>query len=189
MRTRGFSLAEQLTVAGLVLLLLGVVAQVLIPCLDIWRRDQDRARLEQGARTVGARLAAEIPRSTAASLTILSDPPALSYCLPEGFDPLAGRPLWARMVAWYLDAPNRVLYRKEWPDPLPIPALGATLPALAPARLSEAELRELCTTANGTEKVAAEHVVAFLPSASEVELRLANGTTTTMRRLALAPRN
>lgn len=205
---RGFTLIDQLVVAGLLALLLTLTAQVLAPCLSVWQRSRTRSDLDQSARMLEYRLAEELRRSTAESVTVLAgELPAISFLSTRpasgtSYDGVTGRPIWTRVVAYYLDAPNRVLYRKEWPNPRlgisQVPALPYTLPTTTPLRLSEAELALLCTTANHTEQRASYHVSelsATVPSYGrlDVDLRLLtesrSGPESLLRSVVLRMRN
>lgn len=166
-RPRGFTLAEQLSVAGLVLLVLGLTLQVLQPALNTWMLDQARGETEQVGLVVAGRLASELRASTADSLVAgtVTGIPAVAF-LSTGdtavrFDAETGRPVWRQLVVYYLDSENRILYRKQWPAAgagTQIPLLERKLPTTDPFRITERELRALCTTRNGTEERAAYHV-------------------------------
>lgn len=201
---RGLTLLEQMVVCGLLSLVLALAFSVLQPCLVDWKILQDRSDMERSASLAGERMSRDMTCSSADSLTVIDNPPAVSFLVPsetgaQGYDPVNGTPMWDHFVIYYLDASNQILYRKTWPGPggAVIPPYNYTLPSTTVFRLSTAELQLAATTTNGSERrfvtlidglqVQTDAQVTVLQMQFSVQTR--RGTDHLTRRVALRMRN
>jgi prepilin-type N-terminal cleavage/methylation domain-containing protein len=192
---RGFTLLEQLVSLTILVILLVLGDQVLVPCLHLWSLNQAEAALEQDAMVLGSRMASEVCDSDPSSFTFSTTPvnamSFLSTGAPKaqalGFDPQSGKPMWQYIVVYYFDSPNRILYRKTWPNPAlsaQNPPLVRTLPSTTAFALTQQELAQLCTTTNGTEQAIGYDVEKFSGSLvastiAQISLNMLDDSTST----------
>jgi len=131
------SLPEQLTVCGLLSLVLAMGLQVISPCLRVWSVDQERSCRDQAYLIAALRLERDVRATSRAGVTAAAG----SLALPEAgenYDPRSGQPLFENYVLYY--AKNGCLVRKSCPRaPGPVRPLAAHEIAAAQADTSRAE--------------------------------------------------
>lgn len=131
------SLPEQLTVCGLLSLVLGIGLQVVSPCLRLWSADQERSTRDQAFLVASLRLERDLRATSRAGVSST----ASSLAMPEAgenYDPRSGQPLFETYTLYYQK--NGCLVRKSWPrSPGPVRPLAAHEIAAAQADLTRPE--------------------------------------------------
>lgn len=204
-RPRGFTIAEVLTTAALLSLVILLGIQVLTPSLRIWNLGQACSAVEGAALLLERRMTTELLASSRRSVTsIRSSPTAISFLESKGrrYDSTTGRVQWTGFVVYVLEASSGKLIRKTWPNPAvgtQTPNLAYSFPTTRALRLSEAELQQVARTVNGTETHVALNVCDVnvmsaatnepLPLVLRMNLLTQTGTHVRERRLELSLRN
>ncbi len=161
---RAFTLFEVVVAASLTLILFGMLFSVLAPALHSSGREAVQVELQQIGFLASEKLIKDLERSA---------PTALVFQIPANpTEPAAvgiqairdvsaeGTQLWEdHLVVYSWDRGQGQLIRKVWP-PFP-PDLLKPLPTNQPTSLTPAELWQIATTPNGTERVLAGNVVDF----------------------------
>lgn len=204
-RPRGFTLAEVLTAASLLGLVLLLGMNVLTPSLRIWNLGQACSTVEGAALLLERRMTNELLASSRRSVTsIRTGPTALSFLESRNrrYDAATGRVQWTGFVVYTLDTTSGKLVRKTWPNPalsVQTPALAYSFPTTRAVRLTDAELQQVARTANGTESTVGLHVADVnilsatnsepLPLILRMNLLTQTGIQVRERRLELSLRN
>lgn len=150
---RGFTLAESVVALGLFTMVSTMTWQVLSPNLRLWERSRTRTEVEQGAMVAETRLVNELRESCADSVTCIGIPPGFSFATLDPhapYDPDTGKAAWQGVIAYVLDTENHVLYRKS---------------TSTATQLSPAELVQLLTSENGTERAVSNYVMTLTVTA------------------------
>lgn len=178
-KVRGLSLLEVLIAIGLIGVLLSVIAQVLLPGFQIWKKTRARAEVEQAALLAEARIKRAFLPSTPDSVTIVNLPTlsAMSFLTHDGsdsvpsFDPVSGRTFWRAFTILKLDPAKKQLVRLRWEQP--------PLPTTDPFAFSQAELTTACSSGLKEERWAS-HLESFevTPDSGETRWNFALTFTT-----------
>lgn len=167
---RGMTLLETMVATTLLTLLLGLSYDILNPALQVWKVNRAHADAEQSGTLLEYKISKELVASDESSVTIQSNPPAVSFMsfgtdtTSGGWDTSTGKPQWQKFVIYYLDTSNHILYRKEWPNSslsVQVPMLGYTFPTTTASPMSATDLLALTSSENYTEKPAAYYVYGF----------------------------
>ncbi|MBI3928087.1 MAG: type II secretion system protein [Armatimonadetes bacterium] len=158
-RRPGFTLLEILVVACLSLIVLTLIAQLLFPSFALFRSQMGFSEAHQSGMTAAARWKRELLNSMLATVTVGSEPTAISLVpVKESapFDADGDPQLESEFVIYYRGDRDRLL-RKTWPAPAEAVPAGL-FDGPEPPRLSPEQLRDVCTSTNGTERVLARYV-------------------------------
>lgn len=163
MRRRGFTLAEMMVVIFLLLIVGSMVAQVMVPSLIMFRLGTSRSDVQQGPMIFSHFMQRMLMNAPVESVAIGTSPTAIAWLdvrEEAPYDISTGDPRTADAfsIVWFDRAAGRV-WAKRWP-PAP-PSLGGydlSAPSRVPPVLSAADLRQICGTRNGTERVLVKDV-------------------------------
>lgn len=163
MRRRGFTVPEILVAAFLGLVVLGMMAQILVPSMLMFRVQSARSDVQQAPLAVVHCLSRALLNTQVESITVLSAPTAVCWREVDEdapFDISSGRPrLRPAFSVLYHEPSTKLVWIKRWPpDP---PSLPVTFAGDDPPLLSADRLRSVVGARNGTERVLARNVTAL----------------------------
>jgi hypothetical protein len=175
---RGFTLSEILVVAFLSVVVLGLMIQLLVPSIMLFRVESAATEAQQAAFIVVGRVSKALMNTQLNTVTLLYDvtadnPVAVSYQEVAPADPISteGRPKFLpRFSLYYWNRPTGRIVYEETPDS-PMPGHDWSDPQV-PQRLSLTELRAYCTVPNGEERVVARNVVSFVVTDQDGDVAL-----------------
>ena len=168
----GVSLIEVLVGGALILGILSATVAILIACYRHHRESEAAIAVHETALKATTLLEREIKDSSKGCVESFNSPPGLVFATPRAgngamsLDPNSKRPVWQRLICYYLepDGDEFRLIRKEEPIPTPthdVPQIG-----------SSQDTAHFATVAGGT--VVARGVTEFTVTAgSSVAFRLA----------------
>lgn len=163
--TAGLTLAELLTVVFLLAVVFTMVAQVMVPSAYLFHIQSTRSNVQQGPLLFTHHVQKAIINTQAESITYIQNPTALSWVdvRDDGFDAVTGCPRQdPRFSILYYDAAGGRIWRKTWPPGPPVSpdvAVYDFVAAREPLALSMKDLRTICATVNGTDRVLVKDVV------------------------------
>ena len=159
---RGFSLLETVLAAALLLLLLGLLFTIVLPTYKAARRGQNQSDLCQMAALALQSILTRVEEAPATGLSLWNDPaPGVSAAL--SVQPLVGQSdqghaIWDSQVHLFVHSGQR-LHAMTYP---PVAGGASDLPSTGrPFRWDPAQLGQLLTARNGTERLLASAVKDF----------------------------
>lgn len=166
----GFTLAEVLVVGFIGLVVLGLMMQLLLPSVWMFRVESARSEAQQACLLVANRLQQSLLNSSVESIYVGADPVSISFQevaeTGQPFDVVSGAPVLAPYfrVIWY-DAPTRRVLMKVWPPEPPASAAMTTpfdfaAPSAKPQRILYGADQQAIINgpSNGREQVMARNV-------------------------------
>ncbi len=166
MKRRGTSIVEVMVACLVSLLIVTAVLELFIHGGYLYMRGQTRADLQANGLVALNELSGELRRTALSTLTITttagSTPTGLAFRVED--PPHPGQPAVftpnASFVLYFVDASRHELVRKTWPfgggDTRILPD-----PIAANRRLSAAEIGQICSTTNHSERVLASNVASL----------------------------
>ena len=160
---RAFSLLEVIVAAGLALLVLVLLAELFLPSLWLYQKEQAQSEVHQSALLLQQKLERELTNTCLETLTILPDGNdwLLSWAAVDAYNPATRGPLYDRegefTLARYQAATRQFQFGKGKHDDIPLDRFGTNSPQ-AP-RLSNQQLKEVF---NNTGKGKLTHPLRIL---------------------------
>lgn len=154
MRRRAFSLVEVMTVAFLMLVVLGLILGLVAPSAMFFGSEAAASEAQQCVTLFRQRIQEGLLNTELETVTLLQDPPAISWvpCLPEAPFNAAGAPNLAGFFQiYYYDAPTHTARCKQFRG-------SYVFDAGKPPVMSADELAVAIAQTNGTERTVIRNV-------------------------------
>lgn len=152
-----------LVAAVISLVVLGVIFQLLVPSLSLFKSQMAFSQSHQSALLSAQRLKREITNTSVSTMTVSSDGYSVALAPRPGaapFDSSGGGRYRSEFVIYFWDPTSQKLQQKRWPrggDSVPSGTFGGP----NPPRLSESQLGSIIGSVNGSERVIASNISVF----------------------------
>lgn len=158
MRARGFSLAEVLTVAFLMLVVLGIILGLVAPSAMFFGSQAAASEAQQCVTLFRQRIQEGLLNASLETVTLLEEPPAISW-VPCAQDPpfnATGAPnLESHFQIYFYDSAARTARSKRWSG------AGYVFDSSTPPILSAADLEAAVRSTNGSERTVIRNVASL----------------------------
>ena len=168
---QGFTLAEVLVSMFLMATVMALMLALLFPSLFMFKAESARSDAQQSAMLLTTKLQRGLLNSSLEWVTISAQPVAIGYREVNSdapYDPANGTAQWQpcfQIVRF--DSTQHKAYQKPWPPGPPDPGAASldqaydfTHPALA--KLTMADLADICLQPNNQERTLADHVESLV---------------------------